>query len=149
MRKAKTRQPGVGSERHGEAGRGPVRSKKHLKFIRLLPCALSGYEGATEAAHIRHFSGMAIKPSDAACLPLRAELHRVEHEIPADFWLAACGMTRDQVATFAYGLGALSGDEEAARIYLEDMQRAADRRFIVAALNGYARQYVGEVKRYA
>lgn len=126
-----------------------LRSARHLAFLRTLPCALSGYEGATEAAHIRHFSGMAIKPGDDACLPLRAELHRVEHEMPADFWLAACGMTRDAVATFAYGLGALSGDEAAARIYLEDMQRAADRRFIVAALNGYARQYAGEARRYA
>lgn len=126
-----------------------LRSKKHLAFIHLLPCALTGYTDRIQAAHIRHFTGMAIKPGDDCVLPLRAELHRVEHEMPADFWLAACGMTRDQVATFAYGLGALSGDEEAARVYLEDMQRAADRRFIVAALNGYARQYVGEVKRYA
>lgn len=122
-----------------------LRSTRHLAFLRSLPCALSAYEGATEAAHIRHFTGMAIKPGDDVCLPLRAELHRVEHEMPAAFWPAACGMGRDEVATFAYGLGALSGDEEAARIYLEDMQRRADRRFIVAALNGYARQYVEEV----
>jgi len=126
-----------------------LRSPRHLKWLRSLPCCLTGYTVGIEAAHIRHHSGMAIKPGDNVCLPLRAELHRVEHEMPADFWLAACGMTRDQVATFAHGLGALSGDDEAGRRYLEDMQREADRRFIAAALNGIARQYLGEVKRYA
>jgi hypothetical protein len=63
-------------------------SEKYRRWIASLPCCVSGVEG-TQAAHIRSGTGggMGFKPSDAWCVPLSPEQHRIQHEIgETTFW---------------------------------------------------------------
>ena len=78
----------------------PIRSEKHRRFIASLPCIITG-RGECQAAHIRHgYYGLGTKPSDARCIPLNYEQHRIQHEttelkfygrkrLDAAIWLSA------------------------------------------------------------
>ena len=61
-------------------GRGPVRDRKYLSWIRTLPSAVSGQLGC-EAAHTGSDGGMGMKSSDHSCIPLTHEEHREYHQI--------------------------------------------------------------------
>ena len=60
-----------------------IRDKKHLMFLRELPCAFCKAPPPSEASHIRLFSnsGVGIKPADnralCACHACHAESHRI------------------------------------------------------------------------
>lgn len=60
----------------------PIRSPKHLAFIRTLPCIIRGSVGDVEAAHIRSGSdgGMGMKPSDSYVVPLHFYEHKIQHD---------------------------------------------------------------------
>lgn len=67
--------------RRRAARRGPSRNWKYLAWIRSLPSAVSGIEGACEAAHTGSDGGMRQKASDYSCIPLTIEEHREYHQI--------------------------------------------------------------------
>lgn len=52
----------------------PKRSPAYLRFVRSLPCAVSG-QGNVEAAH-QGPHGMSQKACDFRCIPLSPEMHR-------------------------------------------------------------------------
>jgi len=70
--------------------------KRHLDFIRSLPCCICGDNTTTEAAHIRTGSlqhgkrstGMQEKPSDKWTVPLCGKHHREQHNTGDElkFW---------------------------------------------------------------
>jgi len=65
-----------------------IRSPKHLKFIRSLPCVRCRH-GETQAAHIRKGTGggKAIKPSDKFTVPLCHSCHDTQHNRgEVSFW---------------------------------------------------------------
>ena len=70
---------------------GPIRAtmaKKHLNFIRSLPCVICGDNTATEACHVRMSdariakpeSGIGRKPPDYFTVPMCSKHHRQQHE---------------------------------------------------------------------
>lgn len=74
-----------------------IEDRKHLDFIRRLPCVACGTRRNVEAAHVRMGSalygkpqaGMAEKPHDKFSLPLCAAHHTEQHSMSeADFWMA-------------------------------------------------------------
>ncbi len=97
-------------------------NKKHLAFIRTLPCVICLDNTATEACHIRMedariakpLTGMGIKPDDRFTLPMCGRHHREQHSMNEyKFWLM---QAIDPVLT-ALALYSIFGDaEEAERI---------------------------------
>lgn len=94
-----------------------VEDGAHLKFIRTLPCCVTGKRGSVEAAHIRMKNdlygkrevGGAEKPDDCWTLPLSTEQHRLQHSMnEAEYW--------QQVGIDPFGLALAlyhaTGDEE-------------------------------------
>lgn len=114
-------------------GGGPYRSKDHLRWVRSLPCCLTG-SWPVEAAHVRLHSGMATKPGDHHALPLRPEIHRVEHRMGGGFWERVAGMSREDARAAAEVLWALRHDEPAARLHLEAIRRQAPAAIIAQVL---------------
>lgn len=92
-------------------------SKKHLKFIRGLPCVVCGDNTSTEAAHIR-FScaeagkrhvGMGEKPDDRWTVPLCGECHRKQHRMNEwEYWQS---VNRDPIL-ISLALWGVSGNHE-------------------------------------
>ncbi|TPM53234.1 DUF968 domain-containing protein [Mesorhizobium sp. B2-2-4] len=94
----------------------------HLKWIRTLPCIVTGGR-PVEAAHIRYADpaygkrevGGAEKPDDRWTVPLSAALHREQHsQAERAFWE---GHAIDPCRV-ALALYAVSGDDEAAEIII-------------------------------
>ncbi len=62
-------------------------SKKHLDFIRGLPCLICGDNTSTQAAHVRYSDartgkvnpGIGKKPNDRYTVPLCGECHTLQH----------------------------------------------------------------------
>jgi len=93
----------------------PRRDKRHLEFIRSLPCCVCRIEGKTEAAHIRNNGdgGMGMKPSDSRVLPLCCDCHRAQHvEGEPRYW----GYKLEAAKDLANALFILTGDAQAARL---------------------------------
>lgn len=122
-------------QRHPEAfAMGATKGRKkprredsaHLKFIRELPCLVSG-EFPVHAAHIRYKApehgkretGMQEKPDDRWTVPLAARLHtdghEAQHKAGERAWWAERGIDPCSVALALWGI---SGDHDAARIIL-------------------------------
>lgn len=89
----------------------------HLKFIRTLPCLVTGTR-PVEAAHIRYAdmcygkrdTGMAEKPSDQWVVPLSPASHREQHAFGDELaWWKSKGIDPLFVAM---ALWRASGDEE-------------------------------------
>jgi hypothetical protein len=117
-------------------GKPRFRSGKYLKWVRALPCALTGYTQEIDAAHIRMHSGTAITPPDNHAIPLRHALHMAEHHFGPGFWPRATnGLWRDEVIEFAEALHQIYPNEEVAMIHLETMQRRVNVPFIVEILS--------------
>lgn len=70
-----------------------IRGKKHLAFIRSLPCCVTGKTGGTQAAHIRYETngGTALKPGDDWTVPLFWESHNEQHKIGEVAFWERCG----------------------------------------------------------
>lgn len=68
--------------------RGRQHDEKHLAFIRILPCLVSGSRYCVEAAHIRYSDaswgkvnpGIGRKPDDKWVVPLSAAEHRLNRD---------------------------------------------------------------------
>lgn len=96
-----------------------VENGTHLKFIRTLPCCVTGKRGSVEAAHIRMKSdlygkrevGGQEKPDDRWSLPLSAEQHRKQHDMNEKAYWEQVGI--DPFA-LALALFHATGDEEIA-----------------------------------
>jgi len=58
------------------SGRGPVRDRKYLSWIRTLPCAACGTTHEVQAAHTGSDGGMRQKASDTSCVPLCHDCHQ-------------------------------------------------------------------------
>ena len=72
-----------------------IKSKKHLNFIRQLPCCICQDNTSTEAAHVRMsdgrinkpITGNSIKPDDKYTVPLCSKHHREQHDMnEREFW---------------------------------------------------------------
>lgn len=101
----------------------------HLRFIRSLPCIVTG-KGPTEAAHVRfaslahgkHETGTAEKPDDCWAVPLSPNKHRQQHLMnERNFWRDA---NIDPLIVAAL-LFANSGDEMAGRLICRAAQHGA------------------------
>lgn len=68
----------------------PYRNRAYLNHVRTLPCIISGHRGEdVDPAHIRRLGGggLSVKPPDNCVLPLKNELHRLQHNIGEKrFW---------------------------------------------------------------
>jgi len=74
--------------------------KRHLDFVRSLPCCICGEDTTVEAAHIRTGSiphgkrstGLQEKPSDKWAVPLCGKHHREQHAAGNEIaWWASYG----------------------------------------------------------
>jgi hypothetical protein len=65
-----------------------IRDRKHLDFVKTLPCCVTLIEGETEPAHIRLGTdgGTGLKPSDNCVVPLHFSEHRRQHEGERTYW---------------------------------------------------------------
>jgi len=102
----------------------------HLKWLRTLPCVISG-ERPVDAAHVRYADpvygkrevGKAEKPDDRWCLPLARRLHDEQHKgNEREFW-ARHGLDPLRIAL---ALHACSGDDDQAYVILREAWRAVE-----------------------
>jgi len=107
-----------------------VHDDAHLRWLRTLPCIVSG-KRPVEAAHIRFGSlaygkfptGGGEKPSDKWAVPLHPDLHREQHSGNEELFWAKRGL--DPLA-IASALFMNSGDDAAAETIInESVARAA------------------------
>ena len=105
-----------------------ARDDAHLRFIASLPCAVSGVQGRTQAAHLRFASaeygkpitGIGTKASDCWVLPLSVEMHDEQHRAGDELaWWQSKGIADPLL--LALRLFAVSGDEVEARKILARM----------------------------
>ena len=112
--------------------KGQKRPRKHdethLKWIRTLPCIITGAYGV-EAAHIRYAApqygknetGMGEKPDDRWTIPLAPEMHREQHAMnERAFWLKH-GIDPCRVSLALY---AVTGDEEQALTIIRNARKS-------------------------
>ena len=111
----------------GRKKRPRQRAEDHLRFIRGLPCLITG-KRPVEACHIRYADpkngkrevGGGEKPDDKYTVPLCPEKHREQHDMnERDFW-EAHGI--DPVVV-AQALWANSGDDEVGEQILSEYRR--------------------------
>lgn len=96
----------------------PIRSPKHLAFIRELPSLVPG-SGPVEAAHVRYgelrygkeITGMGQKPGDNWTVPLAHDVHMDQHASGERQWWLDHGIDPILVASL---LWSHSGDHSAA-----------------------------------
>jgi hypothetical protein len=96
-----------------------IENGAHLKFIRNLPCCVTGKRGSVEAAHIRMKSdlygkrevGGAEKPDDRWAIPLSAEQHRLQHTMNEEEYWKQVGIDPFGLALALYHA---TGDDEIA-----------------------------------
>ena len=114
--------------------KGQKRPRKHddahLRWIRTLPCVISG-KRPVEAAHVRYadpvygkrLSGAGEKSDDRWTLPVSPELHRAQHDAGDErlFW-ARHGIDPLRVALALFGV---TGDDEQAELILSAARAAA------------------------
>ena len=113
----------------------PIRSPKHLAFIRECPPLIMG-SGPVEAAHVRYgelrygkdITGMGRKPGDNWTVPLPHGVHMDQHASGERAWWEAQGIDPILVAAL---LWAHSGNFNAARLVIS-MARGWPIRSIVA-----------------
>lgn len=100
---------------------GRLKDESHLKFIRRLPCLITGRTGTIDAAHIRYGdpdfgkpgTPMARKPDDKWVVPLDHYVHLYDqHQNNEREWWVRKGINVLQVAIDLYGC---SGDLERGR----------------------------------
>ena len=104
-----------------------VKADDHLAWIRTLPCLITG-KYPVEACHVRYHDarfgkpavGMGEKPDDKWVVPMIPEAHREQHSMnERKFWYEQ-GIDPVLVAA---ALWASTGDDEAARIIIEQNRR--------------------------
>ena len=112
-----------------------VEDAKHLRWIRTLPCLITGRRGNIHAAHIRFGSlkwekrsvGIGEKPSDRWAVPLHADIHvfgpDAQHRHGEETWWFAQGICPLTVADALYRE---SGNTEAAEGILRKTRETYD-----------------------
>jgi hypothetical protein len=102
----------------------------HLKWLRTLPCVISG-ERPVDAAHIRYAdpiygkreTGKGEKPSDKWTVPLARRFHDAQHgQAEREFW-ARHGLDPLRIAL---ALHACSGDDDQAFVILREARLAVE-----------------------
>lgn len=105
-----------------------VGGDEHLKFIRSLPCVVTGNTEGVEAAHISFEEprygklgrGYGTKEDDSWAVPLSAEEHRLQHRMnEIDYW----GAVGIDPCVVALALWRCTGDYETAVIVLDHARR--------------------------
>lgn len=101
---------------------------EHLRWVRTLPCLLTGRRDTVEAAHVRYpdpryakpETGMGVKPHDRWVVPLVRDLHREGPESQHDSNERAWWYARrvDPVAVAA-ALWSCTGDDESGELILK------------------------------
>jgi hypothetical protein len=99
--------------------------KRHLEFVRQLPCLICRNNIQSEAAHIRmgdmsvakRPTGMQEKPDDAFTVPLCGEHHRQQHEINEKRFWEYAGMDAIKIAL---ALWRVSGDQESGELIVRN-----------------------------
>ena len=117
--------------------KSPVRRRfrqtdeSHLKYIRKLPCCVTGARGSVEAAHIRMANpdgpkgetGMQQKPSDKWVVPLSARQHRGpggQHDHDEGEWWAEQRINPFHLATELYmHSGDIEAGEQIIKFYMD------------------------------
>lgn len=102
-------------------------NENHLKFIRQLPCLITGKRGV-DAAHIRYSdprfgkptTPLGQKPHDRWTVPLHREVHIEQHEHNEREWWQSQGIDPIVVASALWGV---TGDVEAAEMVLEEFRK--------------------------
>ena len=106
-----------------------IKNGDHLKWIRTLPCILTGSHAQVEAAHIRYGdpvygkreTGNSEKSDDRWTVPLNATDHRQgpdsQHGNNERGWWASKGIDPLQVASALWGV---TGDTELAEVILRE-----------------------------
>jgi len=59
----------------------PIRSAKHLAYVRTLPCCVCGNDQDIQAHHLTHIrsNGISVKSDDSLAVPLCGENHYLLH----------------------------------------------------------------------
>lgn len=118
-----------GDRKARKPAKARARDDGHLRFIASLPCAVSGVEGRTQAAHIRAASaeygkpitGIGGKSDDVYALPLSVEMHDEQHRAGDELaWWQSKGIADPLLLCLR--LFAVSGDEVEARKILARMR---------------------------
>jgi hypothetical protein len=118
-----------GDRKARKPAKARARDDGHLRFVASLPCAVSGVEGQTQAAHLRFASaeyrkpitGIGGKSDDVWTLPLSVEMHDEQHRAGDELaWWKSHGI--DDPLKLALRLYAVSGDEVEARKILARMR---------------------------
>jgi len=79
----------------------PVRSPKHLEYIRTLPCAIGNdCFGQVVPAHTRRRTngGMSMKPGDNWTIPLCDKHHSLQHRIGEQSFEKMFGISMKEIA---------------------------------------------------
>ena len=113
----------------GKTKRPRVKDDGHLRWLRGLPCVITG-KRPVEAAHIRYSdpargkyeTGKNERPSDRWALPIHADKHREQHSMNERLFWSRHGL--DPI-TLALALWGYSGDDEAAEAIIADAVRTA------------------------
>ena len=116
---------------------GRKASPDHLKWIRTLPCLVTGSRTRVEAAHVRYGSpvhgkpapGMGVKPDDKWVVPLAAHVHRegpdAQHGQNEAAWWEARGIDPLDVALRLF---AASGDDEVGELIIREARARTPRK---------------------
>lgn len=78
--------------------RPPVRDAKYLAEVREMECCVTATPGPSDPAHIRYGlgGGMGMKPGDDCVLPLKHDLHQIQHQVgEVVFWAKYLPMNPD------------------------------------------------------
>jgi hypothetical protein len=106
-----------------------VTDEQHLRWLRTLPCVISG-KRPVEAAHIRFAdpaygkreTGKGEKSSDRWALRLSPDLHREQHNGNERLFWAKFGIDPCKIANALFGI---SGDDEQAELIIRTAQANA------------------------
>lgn len=106
-----------------------VRDKKHLDWVKTLPCCVSGVPGPSDPAHIRVRTdgGTGLKPSDFWAVPLNHYLHAQQHSANGramserEFWEQHGGA--DKAKALARALYSVTGDTKKALLLLSEFKQ--------------------------
>lgn len=113
------------------AAKGKKRQRQtveaHLRFIRSLPCLVTGTR-PVEAAHVRYadmrygkrITGAGEKPDDHWVVPLSPDMHRDQHKHDERTWWASKGIDPLMVAL---ALWRASGDEDVCEQIIREARR--------------------------
>lgn len=114
----------------GKQKRPRVTEEQHLRWLRTLPCVITGGR-PVDAAHIRYSdpargkyeTGKNEKPGDRWALPVRSDLHRAQHEGSERLFWIRHGLDPIEIALALWGA---TGDDDAAEaIIRESVARAS------------------------